>query len=121
MSKQRNMPDGTSGSRDAVTILREDFRHHLETFYAKLQLAPPYHSVEKAIGSLNDALKTLSPDDRALVLEDQTRQWIQYKKAFVESGLHLKHRGIIAGLIKSGRAAELPAEYQAFLDTFLSS
>lgn len=115
------MPDPKRTSTDAVTILREDFRRRLETFYARLQLAPPYDSVEKAVSSLTDALKTMPPETRARMLDDPMLQWAQYRKAFVESGLHLKHRGIIAGLVRTGRSAELPAEYQAFLEPFLSS
>lgn len=115
------MSDHKPQSTDAIAILREDFRRRLETFYARLQLAPPYDSVEKAIGSLSDALKAMPPETRARMLDDQTLQWAQYRKAFVESGLHLKHRGIIAGLLRAGRGAELPAEYQAFLDPFLPS
>lgn len=115
------MPDDMPRASNAIQILREEFRRHLETFYAQLQLTPPYHSVEKAIGSLSDALKTMSPEDRARLLEDDALRWTQYQKAFVESGLSLKHRGIIAGLVRDGRAAEMPVEYQGWLDTFRSS
>lgn len=115
------MPSPGPASPDAITMLREDFRRRLETFYARLQLAPPYDTVEKAVAALSEALKTMPPDARARLLDDQALQWAQYGKAFVASGLHLKHRGIIAGLIQAGRGAELPAEYKAFLDPFQSS
>jgi hypothetical protein len=115
------MSDPGRTSTDAIAILREDFRRRLEIFYARLQLAPPYDTVEKAIGSLSDALKTMPAEARTRLLADHTLQWAQYRKAFVESGLHLKHRGIIAGLVRTGRGAELPAEYRTLLDTFLSS
>lgn len=99
--------------------IRDEFRSHLELFYATLKLAPPYHSVEKAIAHLTAALNAMAPADRALVAAEPARRWAHYKTAFVESGLSQKHRGIIAGLARSGRTG-LPAEYQAFLDVYLS-
>ncbi len=102
-----------------IQILRDEFRHHLEVFYAGLKLAPPYHSVEKAIAHLTSALKALTPEERAKIAEDQTLRWARYRAAFVESGLVLKHRGIIAGLIRSGKVG-LPGEYRPLLDSFLS-
>ncbi|MDE3018092.1 MAG: hypothetical protein KGO52_03195 [Nitrospirota bacterium] len=99
--------------------IRDEFRGHLELFYATLKLAPPYHSVEKAIAHLTAALNAMAPTDRALVAAEPARRWVHYKTAFIESGLSQKHRGIIAGLARSGRTG-LPAEYQAFLDAYLS-
>lgn len=32
-----------------VKIILTDFRHDLESFYQRLQLAPPYDSVEKSV------------------------------------------------------------------------
>lgn len=107
------------GAQDDVTQeLRRDFRASLEHFYAQLQLAPPYDSVEKAVGTLVRRLKAMPIEDRRTLAADPSRRWALYREAFIASGLGRKHRGIIAGLIRSGRATGLPAEYQAFLDTY---
>ncbi|MFM8551403.1 MAG: hypothetical protein ACKOCD_03695 [Nitrospiraceae bacterium] len=108
-----------AGENPEIVALRDEFRGHLEQFYAQLKLAPPYHSVEKAIAHLTGALKAMTPEERALAAADQARRWACYKSAFAESGLSQKHRGIIAGLARSGKTG-LPAEYQAFLDAYLS-
>lgn len=108
-----------AGENPEIIALRDEFRGHLELFYATLKLAPPYHSVEKAIVHLTAALHAMTPEERALVAEDQARRWACYKAAFIESGLSQKHRGIIAGLARSGKTG-LPAEYQPFLDAYLS-
>lgn len=102
-----------------IQTLRGEFRHHLEVFYAGLKLAPPYHSVEKAIAQLTASLRAMAPDEQARLAADPALKWAQFRTAFVASGLHQKHRGIIAGLAKAGQSG-LPAEYQPFLDAFLS-
>jgi hypothetical protein len=102
-----------------IQALRDEFRHHLEIFYATLRLAPPYHSVEKAVAHLTTSLKAMTPEERAKLAADPSLRWAQYRAAFVESGLNQKHRGIIAGLIRSGRV-DLPAEYKPLLDAFPS-
>jgi hypothetical protein len=99
--------------------IRDEFREHLEQFYAQLKLAPPYHSVEKAIAHLTASLKAMAPDERARLASEPALKWAQYKTAFIESGLSQKHRGIIAGLARSGKTG-LPAEHQAFLDAYLA-
>jgi len=103
---------------DPVQALRDDFRRHLEVFYAGLKLAPPYHSVEKAIAALTGNLKAMTSDDRARVVEDPGRRWTEYRKAFVESGLHRKHHGIVVGLIRSKQTTGLPPEYSAWLEVY---
>ncbi|MGH7205614.1 MAG: hypothetical protein ACREI2_05335 [Nitrospiraceae bacterium] len=113
MSKARETPD-------AIQVLRDDFRSRLEVFYARLKLAPPYHSVEKAIVHLTAALKALTPEERQRIATDPSRQWALYRQAFVESGLNQKHRGIIAGLIRSRQTGDLTSEYEHFLDAFRS-
>lgn len=105
---------------DPIQTLREEFRHHLEIFYARLKLAPPYHSVEKAIVQLTAALKALPPEEQARLVSDQAGRWTVYRKAFAESGLNQKHRGIIAGLVKSGQTGDLPKEYEHFFQLFTS-
>lgn len=104
----------------AVQFLRDDFRRHLEAFYGLLQLAPPYHSVEKAIVYLTNSLTAMASEEQEAIRRDRTRQWALYRAAFVESGLSQKHRGIIAERVRSGRVGDLPLEYKNFLDTFAS-
>jgi hypothetical protein len=107
-----------TGTTDQIKALAEDFRRHLEVFYARLKLAPPYDSVEKAIKSLTTAVAEMSAEERMRIMADPILTWSQYRRAFVDSGLSLKHRGIILGLIRSHQTAELPTEYTAFLDAY---
>lgn len=92
----------------------------MEVFYARLKLAPPYHSVEKAILQLTTVLKAMTPEERSRLASDPAGRWLAYRKAFAESGLNQKHRGIIAGLAKSGQTGDLPKEYEHFLSAFRS-
>lgn len=103
---------------DPIQWLRDDFRHQLEVFYARLKLAPPYHSLEKAILTLVSEVKAMTPEARARVVADPSLTWREYNKAFVRSELHLKHRGIISGLIRSNQVTNLPAEHDAFLNAY---
>ncbi|MGQ0811013.1 MAG: hypothetical protein ACT4OO_07295 [Nitrospiraceae bacterium] len=104
---------------DIIQQLRDEFRGRLEFFYARLQLAPPYHSVEKALTQLATALKTLPATERDRIAADPALQWAQYRAAFVASGLNRKHRGIIAGLARSRQSLDLPEEYDGLLDACL--
>ena len=113
MSNVRETPD-------AIQVLRDDFRSRLDVFYGRLKLAPPYHSVEKAIVHLTVALKVLAPEERQRIAADPSRQWALYRRAFVESGLNRKHRGIIAELVRSRQTGDLTSEYDHFLDAFRS-
>ena len=113
-------PMAQPASSDPVQTIREDFRHHLEVFYARLKLAPPYHSVEKAIAQLTAALHAMPPEEQMRLAADPAVRWTQYRKAFADSGLNQKHRGIIAGLAKSGQTGDLPKEYEHFLSAFRS-
>ncbi|MEE9204315.1 MAG: hypothetical protein V3U08_04795 [Nitrospirales bacterium] len=110
----------TTKAVDATQLLRDDFRRRLELFYARLKLAPPYHTIEKAIASLSTALNAMTPEERERTAEDPARQWAQYRAAFIQSGLSMKHRGIIAGLVRARRTGDLPPEFQPFLDAFMS-
>lgn len=105
-------------SHDVVHSLRRAFRQHVETFYACLHLAPPYHSVEKAIAHLTTLLMAMSPDERTCLAGDPARQWNLFEQIFAESGLARKHRGIIMGLVRTGRTGHLPHEYTHFLNAF---
>lgn len=98
--------------------LREEFRAHLETFYAQLKLAPPYESVEKAIRALTTAVHALPKEEQARIAADSAAKWQQFRAAFDTSGLGKKHRGIIAGLARNRAAIALPAEYDHFLGLF---
>lgn len=103
-----------------VVFLRQDFRHHLAQFYTFLNLAPPYESVEKAIRLLSSAYDRHSPQEQQYLLDDDNRKWKFYEEVFIESGLVQKHRGIIRGLINSGRTASLPTPYSHFIRPFTS-
>ena len=106
------------GASDPVQALRDDFRRHLELFFAGLKLAPPYNSVEKAVATLAGNLKAMAIQDRVQVAENPHRRWTEYGKAFVESGLHRKHHGIVVGLIRSKQTTGLPPEYSAWLEVY---
>jgi hypothetical protein len=114
------MSNPTSPTTDPTSALREEFRHHLETFYAQLKLAPPYESVEKALRSLTTSVHALPPLERALLATDATARWQHFRQAFEASGLNKKHRGIIAGLARNRSSLNLPAEYDVFLSLYLS-
>jgi hypothetical protein len=114
------MPDPTPSSTDPIHGLREEFRSHLETFYAGLKLAPPYESVEKAIRTLTTALHALPREEQARVAHDPALKWHQFRQAFETSGLSKKHRGIIAGLARNRTSLNLPTEYDQFLNLFTS-
>jgi hypothetical protein len=109
------MSEPVASSTDHTLALREEFRHHLETFYAQLKLAPPYESVEKAIRFLTTSVHALPPVERANLATDATA-----RQAFESSGLSKKHRGIIAGLARERSSLNLPAEYDHFLNLYLS-
>lgn len=112
------MSDPISPSSTQLQDLREEFRAHLETFYAQLKLAPPYESVEKAIRALTTAVHALPKEEQARIAADSTAKWQQFRAAFDTSGLSKKHRGIIAGLARNRAAIALPAEYDYFLGLF---
>jgi hypothetical protein len=105
---------------DPIRQLRETFRRHLETFYATLKLAPPYHSVEQGILHLTKILNAMPVEERRRIASDPGAQWDCFREAFVASGLNLKHRGILAGMARRRESLDLPAEYHRLLDTFLS-
>ena len=112
------MSDVRSPTPDQFHALKEEFRRHLEMFYAKLKLAPPYESVEKAVRTLTTIIHALPIDEQNQINADSALRWRQFKRAFEASGLAKKHRGIIAGLARNRSAVELPAEYDHFLELF---
>ncbi|MBK5280896.1 MAG: hypothetical protein JJE16_02275 [Nitrospiraceae bacterium] len=114
------MSKPTDPATDHTLALREEFRNHLETFYAQLKLAPPYESVEKALHSFTTSVHALPPLVRARLATDATERWQHFRQAFESSGLSKKHRGIIAGLARNRSSLNLPAEYDQFLSLYLS-
>lgn len=114
------MSEPTSPATDHVLVLREEFRHHLEIFYAQLKLAPPYESVEKAIRSLTTSIHALPPLEHARLATDATMRWQYFRHAFESSGLNKKHRGIIMDLARNRPSLNLSAEYDHFLSLYTS-
>jgi len=114
------MPEAAPTPSDHLRALKDEFRRHLETFYAGLKLAPPYESVEKAIRVLTTTIHALPRDEQTRIMSDDALQWQQFRLAFDASGLAKKHRGIIAGLARNRSTLNLPAEYDQFLNLFLA-
>lgn len=114
------MGDAKPTLSDPSQILKEEFRRHLEIFYAHLKLAPPYESVEKAIRMLTTIVHALPKEEQARIVSDPTLQWRKFAQVFDASGLAKKHRGIIVGLVRNRSALNLPAEYDHFLNLFLA-
>lgn len=110
-----------SGQSPVTLALRDEFRFHLETFYSRLKLAPPYESVEKAIRALTTAVHSLPDAQQARLAQQPALKWEQFCRAFETSGLAKKHRGIIAGLAQDKPALGLPSEYDHFLNLFTGS
>ena len=104
---------------DCQNLLSE-FRGNLEAFYAELKLAPPYDSVEKTIRRLSDLFKTKTPAEQAQVLSDNALKWQLHIRAFVDSGLHKKHRGIITGLARTDAIDRFPESLRYLLEPFRS-
>ena len=103
---------------DAVQALRDEFRQHLEVFYAQLKLAPPYDSVEKAVALLGTKVKAMGSRERERLLANPTLRWEEFMQAFIEAGLNRKHRGIIARLRQRPLPPTFPQEYECFLKSF---
>ena len=112
------MTDPARSQPDVTEALREEFRSHLETFYAQLKLAPPYESVEKAVRALITAVHALPKAEQARIVENTDLKWEQFRQAFESSGLSKKHRGIISGLAKNRAGLNLSTDYDRFLSLF---
>ena len=110
-----------AGQSPVTLALREEFRSHLEIFYSRLKLAPPYESIEKAIRSLTTTVHSLPDAQQARLAQQPELKWEQFRRAFETSGLAKKHRGIIRGLTQNRPALGLPSEYDHFLDLFTVS
>ena len=104
--------------RNPLDLMVAEFRRSLQLFYSRLQLAPPYESVEKALRQFTVSIKALPADEQQRVLSDPSLRWARYRQAFIDSGLNQKHRGIIAGLAQHRSTLDLPAEFDGFLDLY---
>lgn len=104
-----------------VQALLTEFRKDLELFYQRLHLAPPYDSVEKALACLSSLIQTKTEDEQQLISENETNKWALYQKAMIESGLHKKHRGIIAGLLRSQNPTDIPEAQRYIQAPFLNT
>ncbi len=105
--------------QEPVAQLQQEYRKELESFYAWLQLAPPYNSVEKAIQCLGQIFEKQSEIQKQEILETSPLKWSLFQKAFIESGLGNKHRGIIAGLVAHQDVTIIPESHQYFIQAFL--
>ncbi|UCE63931.1 MAG: hypothetical protein JSU59_01880 [Nitrospirota bacterium] len=110
----------TNTCNPSLDQLRGEFRHHLEKFYASLNLAPPYHSLEKAIRLLSIVGERKTVEELERLIEDSNLKWNFFDEIFLESGLSQKHRGIIQGLIESDQTRAIPAPYRNLLNAFHS-
>ncbi len=106
---------------DPIQQLRQEFRVHLESFYTHLNLAPPYHSIEKAIQHLSNTLRTQPEVFQQALLNDTESKWTLFEKIFEASGLSLKHRGIISQLAQSSSLSLANSESRRFLRVFTNT
>jgi hypothetical protein len=114
------MTQPSTGQSELTRALREEFRMHIEIFYSRLKLAPPYESVEKAVRALTTDLHQLSNADQTRLAHHPGLRWEHFRAAFKTSGLDKKHRGIIAGLAQNRASLDLPPDYDHFLALFTS-
>ncbi len=109
-------------SSDPIQQLRQDFRVQLESFYTHLNLAPPYHSIEKALQHLSNTLRTKPELFPQTLLKNPEEKWSLFEKIFEASGLSLKHRGIITQLARTSPASFAETkESLRFLRTFTNT
>ena len=107
-------------SRHDCQALLTEFRQNLEAFYAALKLAPPYDSVEKTIRCLSALFKTKTAEEQKQLLGDDALRRTFHVQAFIDSGLHKKHRGIITGLARSDAINQFPESLRYLLEPFRS-
>ena len=109
-------PSATSAS-EIRSRLEADFRHRVTVFYRSLQITPPYHSVEKALLSLREALTNLPETDLRAAAADPAPLNALFAHVFTESGLAKKSRGIITKLL-ADRPDLLAPECRLFAEAF---
>ena len=112
-------PAHVMSHHDCQALLNE-FRQNLAAFYAALKLAPPYDSVEKTIRGLSALLKTKTAEEQAQLLGDDALKGKLHIQAFIDSGLHKKHRGIITGLARTDAIDQFPESLRYLLEPFRS-
>ena len=105
-------------STDPIQKLRKEYRIHLQAFYAQLNLAPPYHSIEKAVQHLANTLRTKPEAFLQALIENPQEKWSLYEKIFKASGLSRKHRGIITQLALTTTLSSSHEEALKFLRVF---
>ncbi len=105
-------------SQNECRPLLDEFRRNLEAFYAALRLAPPYHSMEKTLLCLADLFKTQTVEQQAQLLNNEALRCTFYLRAFTDSGLHNKHRGIIAGQARANDLGAFPDSLRYLLEPF---
>ncbi len=105
-------------SSDPIDTLKQEYRSHLERFYACLNLAPPYHSIEKAVQHLSNTLRAKPEIFRQTLLADPQQKWPVFEEIFQASGLSRKHRGIIIQLAKAHSFTSSDEESLRFLSIF---
>lgn len=98
-----------------IQNIREEFRSHLENLFSLLHLAPPYHSIEKAIQLLANTLRTKPHDFQHTLAQDMNFKWDFFREIYVASGLNRKHRGIIAHFMKTCSSTAMPDATFQFL------
>jgi len=103
---------------DPIQSLRQEFRMHLEAFYTQLNLAPPYHSIEKALQYLANTLRTKPETFQQGLLHNPHEKWVFFEKIFEVSGLSRKHRGIITQLAHTPAFTSSKIESLRFLRIF---
>ena len=69
-------------SPNPIQTVGKELRRHLEIFYARLKLAPPYESVEKAIRTFTAAVRALPKEEQTRIASDPVLQWQQFRLAF---------------------------------------
>ena len=110
-------PLPSSSAADLRSRLEADFRDRVTRFYRALQITPPYHSVEKALIALREALAEMEESALQAASADPASLDALFRRIFIESGLAKKHRGIITRLVAT-RPHLLPPECTPFADSF---
>ena len=106
-------------SPDTQKLVTE-FRLNLESFYQRLQLAPPYHSIEKALSYVALRFQQHTSEEQHRITNDSTSKWKLFQEAVVESGLNRRHRGIITRILRSQNPDSIPEDQRYLEQPFLT-
>ncbi len=111
--------DSTSSTTTAEirSRLEADFRRRIGLFYRSLQITPPYHSVEKAVQAIHDALGNFQKPVLRAIAADPTALDALFTQVFLESGLAKKSRGIIMKVL-ADRPELLAPDCKPFAEAF---